>query len=64
MRCIGVSPVCQGLRRDYEAVKAASTYSWSTGPVEGYINKLKMLKRQMYGRAKLDPLAKRALYAA
>src|SRR5215813_8894563 len=40
-----------GLRADYEAVKAGVTLMWSTGPVEGQINRLKMLKRQMYGRA-------------
>ena len=54
----------KSLRRDYEAVKAALTYRWSTGPVEGHINKLKMLKRQMYGRAKLDLLSKRVLCTA
>ena len=40
-----------GLQADYEAVKAGVTLQWSTGPVEGQINCLKMLKRQMYGRA-------------
>jgi transposase len=42
-----------GLREDDQAVKAGLTLPWSTGPVEGNINRLKMLKRQMYGRAKL-----------
>src|SRR5262249_40825707 len=37
----------QGLRDDYEAVKAGVTLPWSSGPVEGHINRLKMLKRQM-----------------
>jgi transposase len=41
----------KGLRAEYEAVKAGVTLMWSTGPVEGQINRLKMLKRQMYGRA-------------
>ena len=37
------------------------TMSLSNGPVEGHINRLKMLKRQMYGRAKLDLLERRFL---
>ena len=41
----------QGLYADYQAVKAGVTLPWSTGPVEGHINRLKMLKRQMFGRA-------------
>ena len=40
--------VAQGLRRDYAAVEAAMCYSWSQGQTEGQINRLKMLKRQMY----------------
>lgn len=50
-----------GLRADYEAVKAGVTLSWSTGPVEGQINRLKMLKRQMYGRAGIGLLRQRVL---
>jgi transposase len=53
----------QGLRDDYAAVKAGMTHSWSTGPVEGHINRLKMLKRQMFGRARLDLLSCRFLRA-
>jgi transposase len=48
-----------GLYEDYEAVKAGVTLPWSTGPVEGHINRLKMLKRQMFGRAHLDLLSRR-----
>ena len=51
------------LRRDYAAVKAGVTLEWSNGPVEGEINRLKQLKRQMYGRAKLDLLRQRVLAA-
>jgi transposase len=51
-----------GLRDDYEAVKAGLTLPWSTGPVEGQINRLKMLKRQMFGRANIDLLKLRVLY--
>jgi transposase len=45
-----------GLAEDYAAVKAGVTLPWSTSPVEGHINRLKMLKRQMFGRAHLDLL--------
>jgi transposase len=48
-----------GLYEDYEAVKAGVTLPWSTSPVEGHINRLKMLKRQMFGRAHLDLLSRR-----
>src|SRR6516165_2476674 len=52
-----------GLRDDYAAVKAGVTLPWSSGPVEGHINRLKMLKRQMFGRARLDLLSHRFLLA-
>jgi transposase len=41
----------EGIRRDEAAVLAAITQRWSNGPVEGHINHLKTVKRQMYGRA-------------
>ena len=53
-----------GLSGDYEAVKAGVTLPWSNGPVEGHINRLKMRKRQMFGRASLDLLQRRLLLAA
>jgi transposase len=53
-----------GLRRDQPAVEAALSSAWSNGQTEGQVNKLKLLKRQMYGRAKLDLLRMRFLYAA
>lgn len=52
-----------GLYDDYQAVKAGVTLPWSSGPVEGHINRLKMLKRQMFGRAHLDLLGHRFLRA-
>jgi len=52
-----------GLREDYEAVKAGVTLPWSTSPVEGHINRLKMVKRQMFGRARLDLLSRRFVLA-
>jgi len=52
------------LQHDEAAVQAALRLPWSTGPVEGHIHRLKLIKRQMYGRAKLDLLRIRVLYAA
>lgn len=52
-----------GIRRDYAAVRAALCLPWSQGPVEGQITRLKSVKRQMYGRGKLDLLRVR-LHAA
>lgn len=53
-----------GIHRDYEAVKAALTLNWSNGQVEGQVNRLKLLKRETYGRAKFDLLRKRVLNVA
>jgi transposase len=53
-----------GLRRDHNAVVAGFTLRWSSGPVEGHVNRLKMLKRQMFGRANLDLLRRRVLATA
>jgi transposase len=52
------------LGADEAAVRAAAMLPWSTGQVEGQINRLKTIKRQMYGRAKLDLLGRRFLLAA
>jgi len=53
-----------GLDADRAAVHAALTEPWSNGQVEGQITKLKLVKRQMYGRAKLDLLSARLIRAA
>jgi len=53
-----------GLRRDWDAVVAGLTLEWSSGPVEGQVNRLKMVKRQMFGRAGLTVLRARILPAA
>jgi transposase len=45
-----VAQFARVLGRDLDAVKQAITSRWSNGPVEGHINRLKMIKRQMYGR--------------
>ncbi len=49
---------------DYAAVRAAVTLAWSNGQTEGQVNRLKIIKRQMYGRANLDLLGRRFLLAA
>lgn len=51
----------QSLKKDYEAVKAGLTLVWSQGPVEGHVHRLKLLKRQAYGRASFQTLRKRVL---
>jgi transposase len=52
-----------GLERDKAAVVAGLTLPYSTGPVEGHINRLKLLKRQSYGRAGVAHLTRRLLVA-
>jgi len=52
-----------GLRKDWAAVQDGLTLPWSSGAVEGHVNRIKMLKRQMYGRANLDLLRCRVLLA-
>jgi transposase len=56
-----IASFARGLRRDIDAVRAAFTLLRSTGPVEGKINKLKLIKRSMYGRAGLDLLSARLI---
>ena len=52
----------RGLLRDFDAICAACTEPWSNGPVEGHVNRIKLIKRQMYGRATFDLLRLRVLY--
>jgi transposase len=52
-----------GIRRDYAAVRAACSLPWSNGTTEGHVNRLKFLKRQMFGRAHLDLLRVKVLHA-
>jgi transposase len=56
-----VAQFARVLGRDLDAVKQAITSRWSNGPVEGHINRLKMIKRQMYGRAGFELLRARVL---
>jgi transposase len=59
----GLQSFATGLRRDQQAVRNGLTLPCSSGPVEGNVNRIKMLKRQMYGRAGFDLLRKRVLLA-
>ena len=52
-----------GLRADQDAVTSGLSLPWSSGAVEGHVNRIKMLKRQMYGRASPDLLRRRVLLA-
>jgi transposase len=54
----------RGLQEDLAAVRAGLTLPWSNGPVEGQITRLKLLKRQGYGRAGFPLLRQRLLQAA
>ena len=50
-----------GLRKDLDAVRAGLTEEWSNRPVEGFVHKLKLIKRRAYGRASFDLLRARML---
>ena len=51
-----------GVQQDKDAVFAGLTLPWSNGPLEGNVNRLKLMKRSMYGRAAFDLLKLRVLY--
>jgi len=53
-----------GLKQDGDAIRAALTTPWSNGQTEGQVNRLKTIKRQMYGHASFDLLRRRVLLAA
>ncbi len=59
----GLHSFTSGLRRDHQAVTNGLSLPYSSGVVEGTVNRIKMLKRQMYGRASFDLLRKRVLLA-
>lgn len=52
------------LQREYSALKAALSSPYSTGPVEGQINRLKLIKRSLYGRGSFEFLRQHVLIAA
>jgi transposase len=56
-----IKTFCDGLLRDHAAVKAAISLNWSNGQVEGQVHRLKLIKRQMYGRASFELLRSRVL---
>jgi transposase len=60
----GISPFAKGLEQDLDAVTQGLTTRWNSGPVEGRVNHIKMIKRQMFGRAGLPLLRKRVLLTA
>jgi transposase len=59
-----VASFASGIRKDRQAIAAAITLPWSNGQTEGQITRLKLIKRQMYGRAKLDLLEARLIGAS
>jgi transposase len=66
-RASGVSEMQEfagGISRDKEAVESALAYEWSNGQTEGQVNRLKFLKRQLYGRASFALLKRRVLRAS
>jgi hypothetical protein len=60
----GIASFAKGLEQDLDAVTNGLTMPWNSGPVEGRVNHIKMLKRQMFGRAGLPLLRKRVLLTA
>jgi transposase len=62
--CAELRRFADGIRRDEAAMRAAVTEPWSNGPVEGQVNRLKTIKRQMYGRAGFQLLKARVVHAA
>jgi transposase len=58
-----IASFASGIIQDKPAVRAALTEPWSNGQTEGQITKLKLVKRQMYGRAKIDLLQARLIGA-
>jgi transposase len=57
----GLRSLAAGIRHDQQAVTNGLTLPWNSGKVEGTVNKIKMIKRQMYGRAGFDLLRKRVI---
>jgi transposase len=55
-------PFVTGVQQDKDAVLAGLTLPWSNGPVEGHVNRLKLIKRSMYGKAELNLLKLRVLH--
>jgi len=56
-----IKQFAKGIQADYDAVLAALQLPWSNAQLEGQVNRLKLIKRQMYGRAKFDLLKIRVM---
>ena len=59
-----IGSFANGVEKDIDAVRNAIISPWSNGQTEGQITRLKLIKRQMYGRAKLDLLQARLIGAS
>ena len=57
----GLRSFAAGIRNDQQAVINGLTLAWNSGKAEGTVNKIKMIKRQMYDRASFDLLRKRVI---
>ena len=67
VRCCGIAALerfGRGIEQDKAAVSAALTLVYSNGVVEGHVNRLKLIKRMMYGRARFPLLRQRVLHCA
>jgi transposase len=62
--CPEIRRFAEGIRRDEAALQAAVNERWSNGPVECHVNRLKTIKRQMYGRAGFVLLRARVMNVA
>lgn len=60
-KLIGLKTFARGMLRDIEAVENGINMSWSNGAVEGHVNRIKSIKRQMYGRASFELLKKKVI---
>lgn len=60
----GLQAFAAGLEKDWDSVVQGLTTCWNSGPVEGLVKHMKMIKRQMFGRAKLSLRRKRVLLTA
>ncbi len=60
---VDLQTFAEGLRREYGAIKAGFSLRWSNGPVEGEVNRLKLIKRTMYGRCGFELLKQKVLQA-
>lgn len=58
-----IASFARSVIKDLNAIRAAITEPWSNGQTEGHVNRLKLVKRQMYGRAKIDLLEARLIGA-